>query len=74
MAKTLLLLEINRGDVTDDLCGGCRFAKPVASRNSAGRKSCVRMWCGAFMEACAGTFDQPRRLEVCEQAEAEAFK
>lgn len=72
MSKTLLLLEVNRGQTADTLCGGCRFTKPVGRRT--GRKSGVGMWCGAFNEFCAGTFEQPGRLEVCVQAEAEAFK
>ncbi len=71
MAKTLLLLEVNRGDVSDGECGGCRMTKPIGRR--AGKRSGVGMWCTAFNEWCAGTFEQPARLEVCQAAEAAVF-
>lgn len=72
MAKSLLLLEVNRGHVSDDLCGGCRFARPSNRRTS--RTNVVPgMWCLAFNEWCGGEYARPARVADCLRAEREAF-
>jgi hypothetical protein len=71
--KSLLLIDIDRGEVDDQLCGGCRFVKPTLRPSLKNTKrGPAAMWCVCFNVWCEGYYEHPMRLAECRQAEAEA--
>lgn len=76
MPVSLLLLQVDRGPVADELCGGCRFAHPSnrGLRRKGSPSSERAMWCQAFREWCLGPYDRPMRVDDCLKAEAEAHR